>query len=587
MALLKWTQRYPRVRAMSCGLLSALFLVLAFPFFESNGVWWLSILIPIPLMVVAENPVTHPSRAAVYAGLGVLPAWLWTHQWMWGVTKIGTPFLMVYLVFFVWLFVWTGARLCQYFGKAWIVLPVAWVGIEFLRGTVALSGYPWYLSSHPLIDSPGQILAGPAAIGGVHLVGFLAVIFGWQLWGFVRGDGFISRSLSASGVLGLWIVLGIIGLESDTGEQRTVTVGIVQPNIPQDNRMDWTDRQRYVDWMMLRELTIASARDSERTPDFIVWPEGFVPGWTFDPISLQHERENGFTWDLRPRHIDDAPGVWGLPELIPATTIVDEFLVMQRNLDIPMVVGSVAFENLKIERDDQEWVTYSNDGMYNSVFSVANGEIDPKWYNKMHLTPFGEVMPVISKWEWLEKQLLGLGATGMEFILSAGQEPMVLNVPVKRGEIRIGTPICFEATVSNVCQDLVFDQGERIADILVNITNDGWFGSWDPSRRTHMLTARWRCIELGTPMVRCANTGVSCVIDRRGAVVEERLSMVDREDPMSGYLNASVELGSGDLNMALEWFRGVFGWSMLGLTGLGLILSFLQKRSEPVLDADV
>ncbi|MBL4810010.1 MAG: apolipoprotein N-acyltransferase [Phycisphaerales bacterium] len=586
MALLKWTQRCPRARALSCGALSALFLILAFPFFEGNGLWWLAILIPVPLMVIANEPLISPSRAALYAGLGTLPAWLWTHHWMWGVTKVGTPFLVLYLMFFVWLFVWAGARICQRFGRAWITLPMVWVGIEFLRGSVALTGYPWYLSAHPLIDSPGQVLAGPAALGGVYLVGLLSAVLGWQLWGLSRGDGFVQRGVGAAGVLGVWVALGVAGIEPGSSESREVTVGIVQPNIPQDNRMDWTDRQRYVDWMMLRELTIASAQDSELTPDFIVWPEGFVPGWTFDPISLQHERDHGFTWDLRPRYVDDAPGVWGLPELIPATTIVDEFLMMQRNLGIPMVVGSVAFDNLKIERNNKEWVTYTNDGMYNSAFSVADGEIGSRWYNKMHLTPFGEVMPVISNWEWLEQQLLGLGATGMEFILSAGEVPVVLEVPIKGGALRVGTPICFEATVPGVCQDLVFEKGQRIADILVNITNDGWFGNWDPSRRTHMLVARWRCVELRTPMVRSANTGISCVIDRRGAVINENLSMMDREDPRSGYLNARVEVGTGDSILIFEWLRSVFGWGMLGMTCVGLILSFIQKRSEQVLGAD-
>jgi len=586
MSLLKWTQRYPRARALSCGFLSALFLILAFPFFDGNGMWWLGVFIPIPLMVLAEAPLIRPSRAAAYAGIGTLPAWLWTHQWMWGVTKIGTPFLMVYLVVFVSIFVWAGSRICQRFGRPWIVLPVVWVGIEFLRGTVAFTGYPWYLSSHPLIDSPGQVLAGPAAFGGISLVGLLATVFGWQIWGLVRGNGYIRHSLGAMGVLGVWVILGIAGIAPESSGQRVVTVGIVQPNVPQDNRMDWTDRQRYLDWMMLRELTIASARDSELTPDLIVWPEGFVPGWTFDPISLQHEREYGFTWDLRPRYADDAPGDWGFPDQIPATTIVDELLVMQKSLGIPLVVGSVAFENLKIERNDDQWVTYTNDGMYNSVFSVAGGEVSSRWYNKMHLTPFGEVMPVISNWEWLEQQLLGLGATGMEFVLSAGKVPVVLDVPIEGGGIRVGTPICFEATVPSVCQDLVFKEGKRIADILVNITNDGWFGNWDPSRRTHMLAARWRCVELGTPMIRCANTGVSCVIDRRGRVVDDELSMVDRNDPQSGYLNAQVAVGAGDSILPFEWLRSVFGWSMLGATCLGLTISFIQKRSELTLGAD-
>lgn len=591
MALLEWTQRYPRVRALSCGLLSALFLVLSFPFFENDGFWWFAVLIPVPLMIIAENPVIRPSRAAIYAGLGTLPAWAWTHHWVWGVSKIGTPFLLFYLMLFPALFVWIGHRVSTRFGAAWLTLPVVWIGVEFLRGHAALSGYPWYLSAQPLIGSPGQVLAGPAAFagdGGMYFVGLISGIFGWQLWKLIRAGIAVSRVLTVVGVLLGWVVLGFAGQSmNQSGENgRSLVVGIVQSNVPQDNRMDWTDRQRYLDWTMFRDLTIASSQDRDLTPELIVWPEGFVPGWTFDPISLEHEREYGFTWSMLPRYVGDAPGLWGMPDRIPATTIVDELLVMQGELGIPMVVGSVAFDNLDIQRDDREWVQYSNDGMYNSAFSVAGGEIATEWYNKMHLTPFGEVMPVISNWQWLEQQLLAIGATGMEFALSPGKEPVVLTVPNSGGDVRVGTPICFEATIPGVCRDLVFAGGNRRADILVNLTNDGWFGDWNPARRTHMLVARWRCIELGTPMIRSANTGISCVIDGNGGIVEDRLSRVAGDDPLRGYLNASVVLGSRGSIMIAGFAGWVFGWGMLVLTGIGIIGSFVQKRSEPDPGAD-
>tara|TARA_R110000868_G_scaffold241497_3_gene496823 strand:- start:578712 stop:580499 length:1788 start_codon:yes stop_codon:yes gene_type:complete len=586
MALLNWTKRYPRVRALLCGMLSAMFLILSFPFFEGNGVWWLAVLIPLPLMLVADEPVIRPSRAAFFAALGTLPAWLWTHQWMWGVSKVGMPILMVYLMVYPGLFVWVGHRLVQRFERRWIVLPVAWIGIEYLRGTVAFTGYPWYLTAQPLIDSPGQILAGPAAFGGEYFVGFLSAVLAWQLWEMVRGGAFVGGAFRVVGLLGIWIAIGMAGL-SGSSDGREVVVGIVQPNVPQDVRMEWTDRQRVADWFMLRGLTEASAIDPLR-PDLIVWPEGFVPGWTFDPISLEHERDEGLTWSMRPRFEGDAPDLVGLPRRIPATTIVDQLLQMQESIGIPMVVGAVAYDNLKIERDREDWVLYTNDGMYNSAFVVDGGVVGPVWYNKMHLTPFGEVMPVISNWEWLEQSLLALGAEGMEFILSPGDSPVVLEVPDGDDVIRVGTPICFEATVSGVCRSLVFVKGNRRADLLVNMTNDGWFGSWEPSRRSHMLIARWRCVELATPMVRSANTGVSCVIDSRGRVVQEHLTKVNPNDPQSGYLNAQFRLGSGGERGGLAGSvlsRG-FGWIMLGMTGLGFFLSFLQKRSEPVLETD-
>ncbi len=555
------------------------------------GMWWLALLTPLPLMVLAHEPVIRPSRAALLAGLGTLPAWFWTHWWMWDVTVMGTPFLMCYLMAYPAIFVWIGNRVVARFDSAWIVLPVIYVGVEFLRAHAAFTGYPWYLGVQPLVDSPGQVLAGVAAIGGnsgMYVVGLLSGVFVWQLWGALRGERFPRRALSAVVVLGVWVGLGVVGLRWGDERGETINVGIVQLNVPQDNRMEWTDRQRYLDWTVLRDLTVASARDEFVAPDVIVWPEGFVPGWTFDPISLEHERNEGLTWSMVPRHVDDAPGLWGMPDRIDATSVVDELLVMQKGIGVPMIVGSVAFENLEIVRDNKDWVQYTNDGMYNSAFLVEGGAVSPVWYNKMHLTPFGEVMPVISNWEWLEQSLLGLGATGMEFILSAGDDPVVLEVETERGGmVRVGTPICFEATVPRVCRVLVFDGSERRAGLLANLTNDGWFGNSDVARRSHMLIARWRCIEVRTPMIRSANTGFSCVIGMDGEIVEDQLSMVDPNDERIGYLNTPVQLGAGRAFPGSGVIGAVFGWAMLGLSGAGLILTFVQKRSEPTAGTDV
>jgi apolipoprotein N-acyltransferase len=591
MALMKWARRFGRLRAMSCGVLFALLLILSFPPFGEMGMWWLALFTPLPLLVVARDTVIRPSRAAFFVGLGTLPAWLWTHWWMWDVTVMGTPFLMCYLMAYPAIFVWVGNRISSRIERAWIVLPVVYVGIEYLRAHAAFTGYPWYLGVQPLVDSPRQVLAGPAAIAGnsgMYVVGLLSAVFIWQVWRAVCGERVVRRMMSAAAVLLIWIGLGLLGLSWDNEEGETLNVGIVQLNVPQDNRMEWTDRQRYLDWTVLRDLTVASSRDEFVVPDVIVWPEGFVPGWTFDPISLEHERANGLTWSMMPRHVDDAPGLWGMPDRIDATSVVDELLVMQKGIGVPLIVGSVAFDNLEIVRDDKDWVQYTNDGMYNSAFLVEGGEISSVWYNKMHLTPFGEVMPVISNWEWLEQSLLGLGATGMEFILSAGDDPVVLEVDAERvGGITVGTPICFEATVPGVCRALVFDGSERRAGLLANLTNDGWFGSSDVARRSHMLIARWRCIELQTPMIRSANTGFSCVIGKDGGVLEDELSMVDPNDERIGYLNAAVKLGAGRAFPGSGLIGAVFGWAMLGLSAAGLILTFVQKRSEPAVGTDV
>jgi apolipoprotein N-acyltransferase len=195
-------------------------------------------------------------------------------------------------------------------------------------------------------------------------------------------------------------------------------VGVVQTNVPQDNRMDWSTRQRMVDWLAMRDLTVLAAR-SETRPDLIVWPEGLVPGWTLDPDSLDHERSRGILWKLQPRTPEEELALKDYPDAVPATRVVDEMLALQRAIDIPMLVGSVAYDNLQI-LTGPEGVEYDYDRMFNSAFVVQSGRVQDVWYDKVHLTPFGEVMPYISAWPWLEQRLLAVGAQGMAFSLSPG-----------------------------------------------------------------------------------------------------------------------------------------------------------------------
>ncbi len=565
----------PRVRALVCGLLFSAFLILSFP---PVGAWFCAPLIPVPLMILARRPVCRARTGAIFAAIGSVPAWLWTHQWVFEVSAIGAPFLILYLAAWVGLYVLVAAHLVRRFGSPWVTLAVVWAATEFGR-SVFLSGYPWYLSVHPVIESPGAVLAGPARWGGVPVVSLLSALVGGGVVVLLTGGRRTSVLARLSTIIVVWIFAGSLALRSTIIGDELIRVGIVQPNIPQDNRMDWTERQRFADWLTLRAISSASAADPDGAPDVIVWPEGLTPGWTFDPIAVQIERDAGYGWKMEPDFPGDAPDL-DVPRTIPATRIVDEMLAFQDRIGIPMIVGGPAFHNLDIVKVEQGWIEYRNDGIGNSAFLVEDGATSEAWYDKLHLTPFGEVMPVISRWEWLEQNLLALGANGMSFSIVAGDEPTLLRFTVDgRAEpVRAAVPICFEATIAPVCRRLVFDGGQRRADLLVNITNDGWFGSWDPGREAHLLTSRWRCVELATPMVRSANTGFSCAIDPDGRVVEREITPLDL-DPREGYLNARVTLGVGSTLYAR--IGEVVGWVTLAVVVLGLVVSFLRKTSEP------
>lgn len=549
--------------AIIAGLLSALFLILAFAPFSY---WGFAFLIPFPLFILAKSNKLSPSRAAFWGALGTLPGWIWTHLWVSEISVAGVIPLVVQLGFFSFLFIWIARHLGSRLGRHAVVLPIVWVGVEFLRGSVVWNGYAWYLIAQPLIDSPLGILAMPASVGGVYLVSFLCASYSVVLLLAISSKTSKERlkfGVIAGGIFSAWIGIGYFLIPSEPTNPEYIRVGIIQPDVPQDNRTDWTVRQRIRDWLTLRDLTIAAATDPKNPEqlDVIIWPEGFVSGWTLDPASLSAEREAHLAWSLKARNDDDVPELTGLPSKVSATMVVDELLILQQALNIPMVVGSVAYDNLQIV-DTDEGIVYQRDAMYNSAFVLLDGEPQPVWYDKLHLTPFGEVMPYISTWDWLEQALLSLGAQGMEFALSEGKEARLLTIPVDRNgqveQVMLATPICFEATVSSVCRKLVFQGGQRQAGVMINMTNDGWFGSWDAGRKSHILNARWRSIELNTPMIRCANTGISCVIDHKGQIQTQDLTSVDPANPNEGYLIADVMLGQGSTLFAL--IGDLFGW---------------------------
>lgn len=349
--------------------------------------------------------------------------------------------------------------------------------------------------------------------------------------------------------------------------------------------------------------------EDNRGPDLIVWPETMFPGLALNDEAVTIERAEKLLF----------------PGDVPSTVFVDELLALQRDVGAPMLVGAVAMEGLRIERtalsDGSASLMPVAEREYNSAFVIDGGRVQPDRYDKVKLTPFGEYMPYISWSDWLEDKLLALGAGGMRFNLSAGRDYRALEAPhrsaptpplpvaetattlsqrtltqgslsqrerVGRGEtkegeagasapLRVATPICFEATMPGVCRRLVFEGGwdaRRRADVLINMTNDGWFADSPGGRENHLLAARWRCVELGTPMVRAANTGVSCVIDASGRVTTSLEMKTD------GVMRAVVALPAGGPTLYART-GDVAGWMCLCAAGLMGALTFTRRRGGP------
>jgi apolipoprotein N-acyltransferase len=347
--------------------------------------------------------------------------------------------------------------------------------------------------------------------------------------------------------------------------RRATRVAIVQTNVPQSVRGQWDPAQRWADWLRMRELTLTAAVGG---PDVIVWPETMFPGTAFDLPSVRAEQAAQLVWRL--------PGPDGRDVQIPAWAIRSELMTVQRELGVPMIVGAASFEQMRIVEDDKG-LRYDWASRQNSAFLVNGGRVNEGWYSKLKLAPFGEVMPYISAWPWLEERLLDFGARGMRFDLEPGAGPLTLDIPTDGEPVRAATPICFEIAAAGVVRTLVFDGARRRADVLLTLTNDGWFGDWDGGREQHLQVARWRSVELGTGMARAANTGVSAIVDGRGRVLASGVDAKPGASRVDGVLTGDVPIYAGATPFATR--VGLWpAWGLAVIAAAACVVPMKRRR---------
>jgi apolipoprotein N-acyltransferase len=357
------------------------------------------------------------------------------------------PFALVFLAGGLALFWALAFGVARALGGRGLIWIVALAGGELLRSYI-FTGFPWALVGHVLISSPALQLASFIGPIGLTLV-TLAVAHGlWLLLGPSR--------VSALPVLALFAGALVWGAQQGTGPapgQDAPLIRLVQPNAPQREKWD-PDRAPV---FFNRQLGFAASQSGPLRPDLIVWPETAVPVWL--------------------NHADDALAA-----------------VADAAGGVPVVLGIQRF-------DDRRY--------FNSAVRVDPGGQVGAVYDKHHLVPFGEYMPLgdlLARWG-----IHGLAASeGQGY--SAGPGARLMALP------GIGPALPL------ICYEAVFAQDVRAAParprLLLQITNDAWFGQVSGPYQ-HLAQARLRAVEQGVPMVRVANTGVSAMIDARGQVLAQ------------------------------------------------------------------
>ena len=454
-------------------LTSGLMLTASFPDF---GLYPLAFAALVPLVISIQSMTPKQSiYAGFVTGFGhymTLIYWIVPTVTIYGglhpVLGIATlALLCIYLSLYVGGFVWLIKKL----DPPKVVMPLAaaclWVGLEYVR-THALTGFPWGVLGYS--QHSNQTLVQIADLTGVLGISFLIVLCNFTLAQLVTLRPFPAPGLTPfrtiSINLGVTLVIMVVALAYGRCRIQTIEgyiqnapkpkISVIQGNIRQD--LKWDKHFKNATIEKYGDLSMAS---SKLYPELIVWPETALPFY----YGVDTEYSNR----------------------------VDVYI---RKAKTHFIVGSPAFE-----RGGEKLKFYNRAYMLNPL-SLVTGT-----YDKTHLVPFGEYVPLGSYLTFLGKITQQAGN------FSVGDKSYI---PLGFRDHKTGVLICFEILFPSVAREFV----NNGADILTTMTNDAWFGQTAAARQ-HFTIAVLRAVENRRSIVRAANTGISGFIDPLGRVLSE------------------------------------------------------------------
>ena len=336
------------------------------------------------------------------------------------------------------------------------LFPFVWTTVEMARSYL-FSGFPWMLLGYTLAGSAA--LRQAADLAGVHGLSFLLALSSVSIYFAGRRlcDRFSAKAaiplIPGIAVILFLLLYGRSASPNPAGSAARipeVKVAIAQGGI--DQSVKWNPGNQLATLGVYGELT-RTARDAG--VQVVVWPETAAPFF--------------YGWEA------------GLSRRVEAIAVSG---------GIPILFGA-------------PWYDPAGGEFYNSVFQMdARGVILGR-YDKRHLVPFGEYIPLRPVLFFLSKLTPG----GEDF--SSGTSPALFGV---HGQ-PVAASVCYEALFPALIREGVLEG----ATWLVNVTNDAWFGD-TVAPHQHLAMARMRCVEFRRPMVRAANSGISAVIDADGGI---------------------------------------------------------------------
>ncbi|HEY6458201.1 MAG TPA: apolipoprotein N-acyltransferase [Steroidobacteraceae bacterium] len=439
-------------RRVRLGLAAAAGVALSAAFAPAN-LWLLALGSPALLMALWQDaPPRHAAALGFWFNAGLFASgtyWLYISIHLIGAAPVWVALtamaaLICVLALYGAALGWIVARWLPARGPLrWLAgLPAAWLLVEWFRGWF-LTGFPWLSLGY---SQTGTWMAGIAPVLGVYGVSALLLLGAGALVGLglgTRGE----RALAAIVLVLVWAVpwsLRRVPWTRPAGAP--ISVAIVQGAIPQDEK--WQDAHQDAQLDTYRDLTRQALG-----AQVIFWPEAALPDVAQHLVPYLLERFH----EARAHHS-------------------------------AMVIG--------MEREAR------NGDYYNSI--LAMGEtVD--WYDKQHLVPFTEAIPVP---DFARKWLEVLNLPYLPFKYGAAHQ-----LPLAAGGLVLLPAVCYDDAYPTSNLGML-----RTANALVTVTNDGWFGH-STARYLHLQIAQMRSIETGRYLLRAANDGISAIIAPDGRVL--------------------------------------------------------------------
>jgi apolipoprotein N-acyltransferase len=413
-----------------------------------------------------------------------------------------------------------------------LVAPVVMVAFELVTPML----FPWYLA----ITQAWQLhviqiadLTGPLGVSALLLMvnGAIYDVATARRWG---------PAVMAAAILGgalLYGALRINQVDAQLSGAPRVKVGIVQGNIPFNEKgyehPELAQKQ-------LRALKDKSVELDKAGAELILWSETALPYAL--PRSLTHEPPMG----------------------IRSSVVNGERVQL---FSAPLIFGALTYDV------DEKGRVVDKDPYNTAVLLDEKGEFTGR-FDKLFLVMFSEQIPAVQTFPWLRRILPANSGN-----LTPGEDVEVFPIRTKTGKLVKAAPmICFEDIISAFS----VKAGRKHPNLLVNITNDAWFGDtsepWE-----HLALAVYRSVEVRSSMARAVNTGVSAFIDPKGAITKKTYAVDPLIDPRpADTLLGDVALVEGGHTFYVR-FGDVFGYlCVAGTLFLWLVLPRLTSRRRRV-----